>query len=147
MSVVVCGPVLLWHVLVLAACLIFVVNRFDLMVDKWPSEPSAVVRHILLKDEDSALEMKKALSRLEGDALLARFSMLAIKSECKSGMVGGALGAIKQGQMAPAFDRVSFSAPVMELQGPVQTHAGFHLILVVQRSGMGRAAAAKIKDS
>ena len=71
-STVVYGPVLLWHVLALAAALLFLVNRFDLMVDKGSAEPLAVVRHILLKDEASALEMKKAMSRLEGDALLHR---------------------------------------------------------------------------
>ena len=36
--------------------------------------------------------------------------------------------------MVPAFDKVCWSAPVGQVQGPIQTGFGFHLILVTSRT-------------
>jgi peptidyl-prolyl cis-trans isomerase C len=36
--------------------------------------------------------------------------------------------------MVKEFDEVVFSAPVGEVQGPVQTQFGFHLVEVTQRT-------------
>ena len=98
------------------------------------TKPSAYVRHILLQHEEQALELKQEIAHLAGKALVAEFARLARHSRCSSGAVGGALGCIGPGKMAPAFDSVVWSAPVLVLQGPVQTDAGSHLILVTQRS-------------
>ena len=38
--------------------------------------------------------------------------------------------------MVPQFDKICWSAPVGEVQGPIQTGFGFHLILVTARKGM-----------
>ena len=38
------------------------------------------------------------------------------------------------GQMVREFDEVVFSAPVGEVQGPVQTQFGFHLVEVTSRT-------------
>ena len=37
--------------------------------------------------------------------------------------------------MVPAFDSVCWSAPVGEVQEPVKTQFGYHLILVTNRTG------------
>ena len=100
-------------------------------------QPQAIVRHILVKEEEHALFLRTELSGIKpGNRLLDKFASFATKhSECNSGVVGGALGTIEPGKMAPAFDRVVWSAPLMTLQGPVQTDDGYHLILILQRSG------------
>merc|ERR1712194_348331 len=95
------------------------------------TKPSAYVRHILVKHREIALQLKKDMAHKAGKALLAEFhAKAALHSDCTSGAVGGALGRIGPGKMAPAFDHVVWSAPVMAVHGPVQTEAGFHLILV-----------------
>ena len=50
-----------------------------------------------------------------------RKSILSVRSERK------AWGTFGRGQMVKEFDEVVFSAPVGEVQGPVQTQFGFHL--------------------
>ena len=35
--------------------------------------------------------------------------------------------------MVPEFDKVVFSAPINEVQGPVKTAFGYHLVLVTSR--------------
>jgi parvulin-like peptidyl-prolyl isomerase len=48
---------------------------------------------------------------------------------------------LTQGQMVPAFDGVCWIAPLMEVQGPVETQFGHHLILVTAREdGEGGSA-------
>ena len=99
-------------------------------------KPLATVRHILCETEEMAVQMKTMLSRKQGDRLLSAFADFALKhSACMSGTVGGALGSLEPGSKPPAFDAVVWAAPLMEVQGPVQTDAGYHLILVLHRSG------------
>ncbi|MEK9828900.1 MAG: peptidylprolyl isomerase, partial [Rhodospirillales bacterium] len=38
------------------------------------------------------------------------------------------------GQMVPEFDRVVFSAAINEVQGPVKTQFGYHLLEVTSRT-------------
>lgn len=98
-------------------------------------QPSAIARHILLESEQMALAMKEELSGLKGSALLDKFGNFAVRhSDCSSGAVGGALGTVVPGKLAPAVDSLLWSAPLMVLQGPVQSDAGYHLVLVLQRS-------------
>ena len=54
-------------------------------------------------------------------------------SQCPSGAQGGALGTFGPGQMGREFVEVVFSAPVGEVQGPVQTQFGYHLVEVTSR--------------
>jgi len=86
--------------------------------------------HILVKDEDECNTLKAELAKKE-----TSFAALAAKhSTCPSSSKGGALGTFGPGQMVPAFDQVCWSAPIGEVQGPVQTQFGYHLILVTARS-------------
>lgn len=90
---------------------------------------SAAARHILVSTEDACADLKKKIS--DG----ADFGELAKEhSSCPSGAEGGALGTFGPGQMVKEFDEVVFSAPVGEVQGPVKTQFGYHLLEVTHRA-------------
>lgn len=90
----------------------------------------ATARHILVEDEVLCEALKQQI--LEG----AAFADLAREhSTCPSGRRGGDLGSFSPGQMVKEFDAVVFSAPINEVQGPVKTQFGFHLIEVTSREG------------
>ncbi|MFT5048827.1 MAG: peptidyl-prolyl cis-trans isomerase C [Chlamydiales bacterium] len=91
--------------------------------------PRASARHILVDSETLCSELK---TKIAGGA---SFSDLAAQhSSCPSGQKGGALGEFGPGQMVPEFDTVVFSAPVNEVQGPVKTQFGYHLLEVTSRT-------------
>ena len=90
---------------------------------------SAAARHILVSTEDACADLKK---QIDGGA---DFAALAKEhSSCPSGGEGGALGTFGPGQMVKEFDEVVFSAPVGEVQGPVKTQFGYHLVEVTHRA-------------
>jgi peptidyl-prolyl cis-trans isomerase C len=88
----------------------------------------ATARHILVDSEEKCEDLKKQIQ--EG----ADFAELAKEhSQCPSGRAGGDLGQFGPGMMVPEFDKVCFSAPVGEVQGPVKTAFGYHLVEVTDR--------------
>jgi len=88
----------------------------------------ASARHILVKTEDECNDLKNQIA--DG----ASFSEVAAQhSLCPSGKQGGELGEFGPGQMVEEFDTVVFSAPVGEVQGPVKTQFGYHLLEVTDR--------------
>lgn len=88
----------------------------------------ASARHILVKTEE---ECKKLKTEIENGA---EFGDLAKQhSQCPSGKQGGDLGEFGPGQMVKEFDTVVFSAPIGEVQGPVKTQFGYHLLEVTER--------------
>lgn len=89
----------------------------------------ATARHILVSTEAKAAELKTAI---EGGADFAQIAKE--NSSCPSGRNGGELGSFGPGQMVKEFDTVVFSAPLNEVQGPVKTQFGFHLLEVTARS-------------
>lgn len=89
----------------------------------------AAARHILVKDETTCNELKSKIAAGEDFAALAQQY-----SSCPSGRNGGDLGTFGPGQMVPEFDKVVFSAQVNEVQGPVQTQFGYHLLEVTERT-------------
>lgn len=88
----------------------------------------ATARHILVDDESRCDALKAEIAGGADFGELAREH-----SKCPSGRNGGALGSFGPGQMVPEFDRVVFSAPVGEVQGPVKTQFGYHLLEVTSR--------------
>lgn len=88
----------------------------------------AAARHILVTTEQAAQDLKQQIETGAAFADLARQH-----SKCPSGRQGGELGEFGPGQMVPEFDQVVFSAPVGEVQGPVKTQFGFHLLEVTRR--------------
>ncbi|MEO6423559.1 MAG: peptidylprolyl isomerase [Candidatus Nitrotoga sp.] len=89
----------------------------------------ANARHILVETKELCNSLKNEISNG------TEFSDLAAKhSKCPSGKQGGDLGEFGPGQMVKEFDEVVFSAPVGEVQGPVKTQFGYHLLEVTKRS-------------
>jgi parvulin-like peptidyl-prolyl isomerase len=48
---------------------------------------------------------------------------------------GGDLGMFTRGRMVPAFDSLVFDAPLNQVQDPIQTSFGFHVVEVLSRQG------------
>jgi len=89
----------------------------------------ARARHILVNSEEKCQALKKEIT--EG----ADFAELAKQhSTCPSGKRGGDLGEFGPGQMVKEFDEVVFSAAVNQVQGPVKTQFGYHLLEVTHRT-------------
>ena len=85
--------------------------------------------HILVKTAAEAEKLKQLLAKG------ASFHELAKKhSLCPSGKKGGDLGEFRKVQMVKPFDDAVFKGPLLEVQGPVKTQFGFHLIKTLYRS-------------
>ncbi len=88
----------------------------------------ATARHILVSSEEKAQQLKTQIEAGEDFATVAKDN-----SSCPSSADGGNLGEFGPGMMVPEFDKVVFSAPVNEVQGPVKTQFGYHLLEVTKR--------------
>ena len=88
----------------------------------------ATARHILVATEAKCNELKAAIEAGADFAQVAKDN-----STCPSSRQGGDLGSFGRGQMVKEFDAVVFSAPVGEVQGPVKTQFGYHLVEVTSR--------------
>ncbi len=77
-----------------------------------------------------ARALKDSLDRGVSVAALAK----AESADSASADSGGQLPAFGHGQVAPAFERAAFTAPVGRVTGPVVTPFGIHLILVERRT-------------
>jgi peptidyl-prolyl cis-trans isomerase C len=85
----------------------------------------AIVRHILTRDRELAVQLKQQL--VSG----ADFAKLAKQhSTCPSGKKGGELGEVRKGQLVAPVDRAVFQGAEHEIQGPIKSSFGFHLVQV-----------------
>jgi peptidyl-prolyl cis-trans isomerase C len=89
----------------------------------------ATARHLLVDSEDKCNELKQQIVDGKDFADVAKAN-----SSCPSSAQGGDLGSFGPGQMVPEFDKVVFSAPINEVQGPVKTQFGYHLLEVTSRT-------------
>lgn len=89
----------------------------------------ATARHILVDSEEKCNELK---TEIENGASFA--DLAEANSQCPSAQQGGDLGEFGPGQMVPEFDKAVFSGNVGEVQGPIQTQFGYHLLEVTSRS-------------
>ncbi len=89
----------------------------------------ATARHILVDSEEKANQLKDEIKNGADFADVAQQH-----SSCPSGAQGGDLGKFGRGMMVPEFDEVVFSAPINEVQGPVKTQFGYHLLEVTSRA-------------
>ena len=90
--------------------------------------PKAMARHILVKTEAEAAQLKQRLAKGEDFATLAKKH-----STCPSGKRGGDLGEVRPGQMVRSIDQVIFKKPLREVHGPVKSQFGYHLVQVFYR--------------
>ena len=91
--------------------------------------PRATARHILVSTLEACEDLK---SKIEAGADFA--DLAKEHSGCPSGKQGGNLGEFGPGEMVPEFDEVVFSADVGQVQGPVKTQFGYHLVEVTSRT-------------
>ena len=89
----------------------------------------ASARHILVDSEQQCNELKDQIANGTDFAEVAKQH-----SKCPSGSSGGDLGEFGPGMMVKEFDEVVFSAPINEVQGPVKTQFGYHLLEVTSRT-------------
>ena len=117
----------LWH----AVLVVVLYMAYSFLPDGGGGGKKVSASHILVKDEQlDVLEGLKA-KLVAGEASFA--ALAKAHSTCPSASRGGALGTFGPGQMVPAFDKVCWAAPVGEVQGPVKTQFGYHLIIVTER--------------
>ncbi|MDR7001304.1 peptidylprolyl isomerase [Neobacillus niacini] len=92
-------------------------------------QPEIKARHILVKDEKTAKEIKKKL-----DAG-AKFEDLATKYSQDTGSAqnGGDLGWFGTGKMDPAFEKAAYALKVNEISDPVKSQFGYHIIQVTDK--------------
>lgn len=88
----------------------------------------AMARHILVKTEEQAQQLKKRIAKGEAFDVLARKF-----STCTSAKRGGDLGEVRPRQMVPAIDQVIFKKPTGVVHGPIKTQFGYHLVHVFFR--------------
>lgn len=90
------------------------------------ARPEVKARHILVKEESKAVELKK---QLDGGANFAELAT-ANSEDPGSKEKGGDLGWFERRRMDPAFSEAAFTAEKGAIVGPVSTRFGFHLIQV-----------------
>lgn len=90
---------------------------------------TASARHILVESESQCEQLKQQIADGGDFAELAKQH-----SKCPSGKSGGGLGEFGPGRMVKEFDEVVFSANLNEVQGPVKTQFGYHLLEVTARA-------------
>jgi parvulin-like peptidyl-prolyl isomerase len=84
-------------------------------------------KHILLEDEEDALEIRAMiLSGSDFEELASEYS------ECDSSAKGGHLGRFKAGTMLPEFEKALYHMKVNELSLPVKTKFGYHIIFRIE---------------
>jgi len=89
----------------------------------------ATARHILVDSESKCNDIIKEIND-GGD-----FAALASQhSSCPSGKDGGNLGTFGRGQMVAEFDTACFEGNVGDLQGPIKTQFGYHIVQVTERT-------------
>lgn len=90
---------------------------------------TASARHILVATEEECIALKERISAGED------FGQIAMEySSCPSKAQGGDLGEFGPGMMVKEFDEAVFNGPISEVQGPVKTQFGYHLLEVTSRN-------------
>ncbi|WP_137157132.1 peptidylprolyl isomerase [Rhizobium sp. FKL33] len=100
--------------------------RYDTEIKSLPKQEEVHARHILVKTEDEAKAVIKALGEGKDFAELAKE-----KSTDPNKSDGGDLGYFRKGQMVPEFETAAFAMQKGEVsKTPVKTQFGWHVIKV-----------------
>ncbi|MCQ4923641.1 peptidylprolyl isomerase [Tissierella carlieri] len=99
-------------------------------------------RHILVKTEDQAKEIKEKISAGEDFAQLAKeHSTDEMTKES-----GGDLGFFGKGKMVKEFEEEAFGLGIGEISNPVKTDYGYHIIKVEEKKEAKEATLEEHKD-
>ncbi len=99
-------------------------------------------RHILVKDESTAIMVRQLLlSGQDWTKLAALYS-----TDTASADKGGDLGWFPKGQMVAEFEAAAFSLKIGEISQPVKSTYGYHIIQVLARGNVTMDAATYEQD-
>lgn len=87
-------------------------------------KPQIKARHILVKDQKTANEVKAKLDKGEDFAKLAK----EYSTDTGTAEKGGELGWFGQGEMVPAFEEQAYKMKKDEISKPVKSDYGYHII-------------------
>ena len=99
-------------------------ERYDEMVGKLKDSQQAHASHILVKEEDEAVEIKKILDDGADFALTAKRRSADVGSSAG----GGDLGYFNKEQMVKEFAKAAFALEKDQISEPVKTSFGWHII-------------------
>ncbi len=89
----------------------------------------ATARHILV---DSEQKCQSIIDEIKGGADFA--AQAKEHSSCPSGNNGGELGTFGRGQMVAEFETACFDGEINDVQGPIKTQFGYHVVQVTERT-------------
>ncbi|MFT4729646.1 MAG: peptidyl-prolyl cis-trans isomerase C [Granulosicoccus sp.] len=89
----------------------------------------ATARHILVDSEDKCQTL---IDQIKGGADFA--DVAKEHSSCPSNRDGGHLGTFGKGQMVAEFETACFEGNVGDVQGPIKTQFGYHVVEVTERT-------------
>ncbi|KMY49014.1 peptidylprolyl isomerase [Peribacillus loiseleuriae] len=92
-------------------------------------KPEIHARHILVKDETTAKEVKEKLKNGEDFAKLAK----EYSTDTGSAEKGGDLGWFGQGAMVAEFENAAYTLKKDEISEPVKSQYGFHIIQLLDK--------------
>lgn len=115
-------------------------QRYDREKEAYRLPERARVREIVVVVPPGAdvAERTRAMAEAEEAATRARagepFEALAIEySDAPSKEQGGVIGLVAKGELLASLDQAVFAAPAGTIAGPVQTEAGYHVMLIEER--------------
>lgn len=115
-------------------------RRYEQEKERYRRPQRARVREIVIVPDNADTASSFEAARTEAESVVTRarggadFAALATEvSDAPTRERGGELGVIAQGELIPALDAAVFSAQSGNVVGPVQTRAGWHVLLVEER--------------
>ncbi len=98
-------------------------------------DPVVSASHILISGTDTAAEKlaNKLYAELKGGANFEEYARKYSKDP-GSGAKGGDLGWFAKGRMVPEFDNAAFTGKIGEIQKPIKTQFGYHIIKVTGKN-------------
>lgn len=115
---------------------------YDENKEKFVEQPTVSAKHILVKTEEEAKEIKNEIATEK-----ISFEDAAMKySTCPSKEQGGNLGPFARGMMVPEFEEVAFKAEIGKVSDGVKTQFGYHLILVEDKKEGSEKSFEEVKD-
>ncbi|SCG82946.1 peptidyl-prolyl cis-trans isomerase C [Proteiniborus sp. DW1] len=116
-------------------------DYYEKFKDTFKKPESVKASHILVDDEDTALNIIKEIK--EG---LSFAEAAKEYSKCPSSTNGGDLGYFTRGKMVPEFEKSAFELSKDEISNPVKTQFGYHIIHVTDKKEESESTIDEVRD-